>query len=85
MSGHAARSADPSGRRVDPVVLSCSCGDAVDVERLSGSIWVKSCPNCGTWDTLARVPLRRRCIEMLISTVARYAHPDDVVFLPWTP
>jgi hypothetical protein len=55
----------------------------VDVERLSRLIWVKSCRECGTWDTLARVPLRRRCIAVLTSTIAHYAHPDDVVFLPW--
>jgi hypothetical protein len=66
-------------------LVRCACGGAAAAHRLARGVAVAACADCGRWFTVSRVCTRRRIADLLVRAVSSYAHPDDVVFVPWAP
>jgi hypothetical protein len=65
--------------------VRCVCDAAVAAHRLARGISVAECPHCGQWFVARRLPAPRRIADLLVQSLTSYAHPDDVVMVPWTP
>jgi hypothetical protein len=65
--------------------MKCACGAAAAAHRLARGVSVAACPDCGRLFVASRLLAPRRIADLLIQAVSSYAHPDDIVMVPWMP